>query len=415
MRTQTTHSRPASPDPRLARRSSGRALARARGIRLAFAAGVAGAALAFALAAAPGALCPQAGALGKGIIDNRLEGSTVSMSSIPTLVDQIGRSGLGAKWTRVLVHWSALQPTSASSYDQAYAAQLAAVVNAFKAQGVTVIFTTVDVPKWAGKSSLWNSPPKGYKKGYQSFYAMDIKRASVRTAFTKLGQYLAANYSVKYFECWNEPNLGSCLYPQKTRSDAKYGERTYVAMLKAFNTGVHRGDKKAVVIAGATAPRGGNDAYSTTPQKFAQTIKGMGATKYCQGYSHHPYVPRGTRNPAPTAKPNNPKTCVTLGNLSTLTKLFPSRIKFYLTEYGYGTHPSDYFGCSVSAAKQAQYLKQAYAFAKKNSRIKALLWFLVQDWSEKGTTVYDGKGAYTGLVDLSGAHKKAWDAFKKVR
>ena len=195
MRTQTTHSRPTSPDHRLARRRSGRALARhARGLRLALAAGFAGAALAFALAAAPGALCPQAGALGKGIIDNRLELSAVPMGSVPTLVDQIGRSGLGAKWTRVLVHWSALQPTPASSYDPTYAAQLATVVNAFKAQGVTVIFTTVDVPKWASKSSLWNSPPKGYQKGYQPFYAMDIKRASVRTAFTKLGQYLAANY-----------------------------------------------------------------------------------------------------------------------------------------------------------------------------------------------------------------------------
>jgi hypothetical protein len=388
---------------------------RARGARYAVACCVAGAALAVAVAsAAPAALCPQAQALGKGIIDNRLEESSLTANA-PALVGQIGRDGLGAKWTRVLVHWSSLQPSSADRFNQTYADQLTTVVGAFKAQGVTVIMTLVDVPKWASKTSLWSSPPKGFKKGvYAPFYAMDIKRAAVRDGFTRLGQYLAANYPVRYFECWNEPNLGSCLYPQQTRSDASYGERTYVAMLRAFNTGVHRSSKSARVLAGATAPRGGGDAYSTTPQTFARVIKSMGATKYCQGYSHHPYVPRGTRSTAPTAKPNNPRTCVTLGNLNQLTSLFPGK-PFYLTEYGYGTHASDYFGCSVSTAKQAAYLKQAYAFARKIPQVKALLWFLVQDWSRTGGTAYNGDGAYTGLIDLKGQHKPAWAAFRAVK
>ena len=133
------------------------------------------------------------------------------------------------------------------------------------------------------------------------------------------------------------------------------------------------------MIAGATAPRGGDDAYSTTPQAFAKSIKAGGGAKSCDGYSHHPYVPRGTRNISPAAKPNNPRTAVTLGNLSELTRLFPTK-PFYLTEYGYGTHDSRYFGCTVSEATQADYLKQAYALAAKNKQVKVLLW----SWSRTG-------------------------------
>jgi hypothetical protein len=373
--------------------------------------------LAFGVAAAPGALLPEAQALGKGIVDNRLETASVNTALVPQWVQDMGAGGdgLGAGWTRLLVRWAALQPDSASSWDSAYVAQLRTIVDQLRARGISVIMTMTDVPKWASNKALWKSPPRGYKKGaYQPFYAMDIRRSSVRGAFAKVGQYLAREYpDVQHFECWNEPNLGSCLYPQKTRTDARFGARTYLSMLRAFDTGVHRSDRKAKVIAGATAPRGGNDAYSTTPQVFAQFLRANGGARSCDGYSHHPYVPRGTRNTAPSAKPNNPRTAVTLGNLSELTRLFPTK-PFYLTEYGYGTHDSRYFGCTVSEATQAKYLRQAYALAAKKKQVKVLLWFLVQDWSEKGLTTYDTYGAYTGLKDLKGNKKPAWTAFRQV-
>jgi hypothetical protein len=386
--------------------------------RRALAACAAGALLVLAAAAAPGGLTAEARALGKGIVDNRLETASVNAALVPQWVEDMGAGGdgLGARWTRILVRWATLQPSSASSWNAAYRAQLHTIVDQLHAQDVSVIMTMIDVPKWASKKALWKSPPKGYKKGvYQPFYAMDVKRSSVRGAFARVGQFLAREYPVvQHFEAWNEPNLGSCLYPQKTRADAKYGARTYLAMLRAFDTGVHRSDKKAKVIAGATAPRGGDDAYSTTPQAFAKFLRANGAARSCDGYSHHPYVPRGTRNTAPSAKPNNPRTAVTLGNLSELTRLFPTK-PFYLTEYGYGTHDSRYFGCTVSDATQAKYLTQAYALAAKKKQVKVLLWFLVQDWSEKGTTRYDTYGAYTGLKDLTGEKKPAWKAFQRVK
>jgi hypothetical protein len=389
----------------------------ARGVRMALAACAAGALFAFAVAASPGRVCPEAQALGKGIVDNRLETAVVDMNAVPAIVKDMGPSGLRAGWTRILVRWATLQPASAGSYNQNYVGRLDGIVGELKASKIKVIMTVVDVPKWASKKSLWASPPAGAKKGaYAPFYAMDIKRPAVRSAFAGLGQYLARHYkgSVSHFECWNEPNLGSCLYPQKTAGDGSYGARTYLAMLRAFDTGVHRSAKSAVVIAGATAPRGGDDAYSTTPQTFARYLKSHGAASSFDAYSHHPYTPRGSRSVAPAALPNNPSRCVTLGNLSQLTSLFPSK-PFYLTEYGYGTHESNYFGVAVSAATQASYLRRAYALAKKRPQIKALLWFLVIDWAQDPQHPYNGDGAYTGLREFDGTRKPAYSAFQGVK
>ena len=64
-------------------------------------------------------------------------------------------------------------------------------------------------------------------------------------------------------------------------------------------------------------------------------------------YAHHPYTPRGSKRVAPDQLPNNASRCVTLGNLSVLTKLFPTK-PFYLTEFGYNTQHSKHFGVAVS-------------------------------------------------------------------
>jgi len=310
------------------------------------------------------------------------------------------------------VHWSSLQPSS-SGYRQSYVAQLDAIMSQLHAKDVKIIMTIVDVPKWASDRRLWNSPPDGYKKGvYKPFYAMDINRRAVRKAFGDLGEYLARRFkgSAGYFECWNEPNLGRYLYPQRTAADASYGPRTYLTMLGAFGAGVHRGAGNATVIAGATAPRGSNDVYSTTPQDSARYLKSWGASSAFDAYSHHPYTPLGTRNGAPDQAPNNPARCVTLANLGQLTRLFPSK-PFYLTEYGYGTHYSQWFGYPVSAATQARYLRKAYAMMARRPQVKALLWFLVTDWGSNAKNPYDGTGAYTGLRKVDGTRKPAWYVF----
>ena len=79
----------------------------------------------------------------------------------------------------------------------------------------------------------------------------------------------------------------------------------------------------------------------------------------------------------------------------------------WITEYGYQTNPPDKaFG--VSYAKQAQYLTQSYAIARKNPRIDMMLWFLVRDEPNVAAA------GSPGLSTATGKHKPAWNAFLAV-
>ena len=100
---------------------------------------------------------------------------------------------------------------------------------------------------------------------------------------------------------------------------------------------------------------------------------------------------------------------MTLGNLDTLisqvTK-FWGRKRIWLTEYAYQTNPPDKaFG--VSFSKQAVYLKQAYAIARKNRAIDMLLWFQLKDEPGIG-------GWQSGLITARGKRKPAYLAFSRL-
>jgi hypothetical protein len=379
--------------------------------------------LAIALVAAfarPAAAGPAKG----GIVDQRLEtGSAdglswfdLTLDDIPDLAAEMGADDrLGAEWTRVLVHWSRLQPVAPGKplagdvaprdgFDDAYVAELDKVVGSLRAQGVSVILTGIDVPRWASDRRYWSH------NEWDPDVVMKIDSKLVRTEFTQFATYLARHFrpmDVRHFEVWNEPNLGSGIFPQRG-GGTPTGLKVYVKMLKAFWTGARRGYSSSVVIAGGTAPRGSNNQYSTSPQTFAKYLMDNKAGKYFNAYSHHPYTPSGSRNASPDQPPNNPSRCVTLGNLSVLLKLAP-RKPFYLTEFAYNTQDSKLFGLTVSREEQAQYLTKGYQMVQGNSRVKALIWYLVPDWQPVPATPLHG--AYCGLIGTDLLRKPAWYAF----
>lgn len=358
----------------------------------------------------------------KGLVDASLERAYCDVSSIPSVAQDMGAGGLGATWTRINVHWAALQPDepadpAAPVYDAQYLARLDAVIAGLHAQGLQVILTPIDVPRWASDQRLWSDPPSDNEPGYQPFYALDTRSSSkALPSFRALGAFLASRYGapeygVTHMEVWNEPNLGLWLYPQRVSHAADRGPNVYMLMLSQFATGVRSAGKGVRIIGGATAPRGTDNDYSTTPQRFAKYLRSHGALKYMDAYSHHPYTPRGTKraNRAPNRPPDNQRRCVTLYNLRALLDVFP-KLDFYLTEYGYGTHESKLFGYQVSEAEQARYLKQAFAYVARYRHVKALLWYLRQDSGDFRTNRLNG--SYTGLREADGTRKPSWFAFQ---
>ena len=141
-------------------------------------------------------------------------------------------------------------------------------------------------------------------------------------------------------------------------------------------------------------------------------MKRYGATGF-DAYAHHPYY--GSPMESPTTKPPPGKrgqdpTAVTLPNLDVLTKTLTElygNMRIWITEYGYQTNPPDaFFG--VSYAKQAAYLTQAVAIARKNPRVDMFLWFLLKDESRP-------EGWQSGLMTAGGVKKPSFSAFVRIR
>jgi hypothetical protein len=209
---------------------------------------------------------------------------------------------------------------------------------------------------------------------------------------------------------WNEPNRSIGLKTQYRRVGGRWVMQSpidYTRICNAIYGGVHRtlirGEK---VACGATAPRGNNSPTSSrptiSPLAFMRALHTAGLRKF-DAYAHHPYYGRKTETP--TTNPSS--TAVTMGNINTLiaqlTKLWGSK-RLWITEYGYQTNPPDRaFG--VTYAKQAAYMKQAYAIARKNPRIDMMLWFLLRDEPRLG-------GWQSGLLTRTGQKKPAFNVFR---
>lgn len=350
----------------------------------------------------------SAGVVQRGIVESRLADVGSDDGVTGRVVDDLRT--LNAGWTRIPVRWSQLQPSAPTAndagYNEAYFTQLEATAQQLQAAGIKVIVTLYLVPKWASNKALWESPPPSYARGYQAFYAMHWKDAAVMASYRETCKVLAqrlGQYGVRHYECGNEPNLYCYLYPQRRPGSAYYGPKTYLKMLTQFYKGVKAANANNVVIGGANSPRGGDDAISTTPQRFAGYLKSHGAAKYFDAYSHHPYVTGGQRiSGSPDLPPYSTRRAVTMYNIGQLLRLWPKK-PFYITEYGYSTSYMKQFNYRVTLTQQATYLRKAYAMAAKHQQIKAMLWFLIRD----------NTGTFTGLQKQDGLRKPSWYAFAR--
>ncbi len=313
-----------------------------------------------------------------------------------------------AELLRFDLWWSDLEPQR-GVYDETYLSQMAHTFQVAASNGLKVIVTLYGTPRWASDRSLWRWAPPGETPGvYREIYPPSPGHlADLQTLASKIAGAFAGN--VLGYECRNEPNLWTSLYPQRTPSDAAFAARRYVAMLKAFSSGVRVGDPAALVIAGATGPIGRNNRLQTSPQRFARLVKAMASSSVYDAYSHHPYAVGGSTDITPEGMPRNPANTVSLGNIATLLKIIPDK-PFYLTEYGYYTKYSGPFGIFVDQARQAAFLRRAFRYAARFPQVKALIWYPYRD-TGRNKPAADVWGVYSGLVTTTGSFKRAWFAF----
>lgn len=318
------------------------------------------------------------------------------------LVDELSQR-LHVTTVRINVLWPQVEPQR-GVYNDAYWRLFDPFVDEAKAAGIGVLFMVLNVPEWASDRTFWNDPPPGYAAGvYEPFYPIAPEHMADLQDFA---QVFSDHFKgrAEGYEVWCEPNTRLYLWPQQTPADPAFGAHTYAAMLKAFYTGAEAGDPAAMVVAGETSPWGGNNKDTTSPLAFATTLKAVGADRYFDVYSHHPYVLPAKDGIAPSALPDDPRT-VSIANISALLSVFPDK-PFYLSEFGYNTQRAPGFGNAVvDEATQAAYVTESYRLAAQHSQIKMLLWYPLHDVGQPGS------GCFSGLYATDGHRKTAWYAY----
>jgi hypothetical protein len=282
------------------------------------------------------------------------------------------------------------------------------------AVGEHVVFSVYGTPAWANGGKAQNVAPTR-PTDLRNFAYAAAKRYS-GTYKTTDGTVLPA---VRDWLAWNEPNNPIFLTPQYKKSGKTWtivSASAYAKICNAIYNGVHGTLLGAERVGcGVTAPRGNNNPNSSRPSvsplAFLRAVKKAGLKTF-DAWAHHPYYAGPTDQPTtkPVTAKGAPATAVTLGNINDLikevTRLYGNK-RIWITEYGYQTNPPDsLFG--VSYAKQAAYLKQAFAIAKKNRRIDMMLWFLLKDEPNLA-------GWQSGLETYGGKKKPSFAAFQHLR
>ena len=282
-------------------------------------------------------------------------------------------------------------------------------VNYAQQFGIKIVFSIWGTPRWANSGRQPNIAPTN---------AVDLERFARAAARRYSGRWRGEDGRglprVDFWLAWNEPNNPVFLAPQFKRVGGKYirwSPRDYARICNAVVKGVHGANFRTQKVAcGATAPGGNNSPTSSrasiSPIAFLRSIKAYGAKGF-DAYAHHPY--HANPSESPKTPPRSVNT-ITLGNINVLikelTRLYGAK-RVWITEYGYQTNPPDrLFG--VSWAKQAAYLKQAYAIARANPRIDMLLWFLLRDDTAAG-------GWQSGLMTAGGKRKPAFIQYQRIR
>ena len=286
-------------------------------------------------------------------------------------------------------------------------------VNYAAQDGVHVVFSIYGTPTWANGGKGPNVAPTR---------ATDLRNFAYAAARRYAGLYMGSDGrvlpAVKEWLAWNEPNNPIFLTPQYKKTAKGWTIQSavdYAKICNAIYNGVHATLAPSERVGcGVTGPRGNNNPNtarsSVSPLAFLRASKTAGLKTF-DAWAHHPYYagPSDTPTTKPVTAKGAPATAVTLGNIGDLikevTRLYGNK-RIWITEYGYQTNPPDaLFG--VSWAKQAAYLTQAFAIARKNPRIDMMLWFLLKDEPTLS-------GWQSGLLTSSGKKKPAYAAFMKM-
>jgi hypothetical protein len=302
---------------------------------------------------------------------------------------------------RTTVYWSKAAPrrpqNAANPFDPAYELdEFDEFVRGAHQRGIEIMVTIWGTPRWAGPAE--NRLPRRLSD------------------FQNFARALAARYSgrydgypnVRFFSIWNEPNRGIFLSPQFDKRGRSMAHQLYAKLVRAGYAGIKAGNRQALVAIGETASNGRDKKTARTdrqdthsPGRFAELLSKLRPRLKFDAWAHHPYPTSPSMKP--TQKMRWPN--VSLASLPTFEKSLDTwfrrkNVPIWITEYGHETKPDKR---GISPALQRAYLSQAFAIARKDTRIHMFVWFILGD--RKGVPWE------SGLLTATGAKKPAFATF----
>jgi hypothetical protein len=289
--------------------------------------------------------------------------------------DLAGIAASGAKWVRTAIHWSDVEPTSATQDDWSRADH---IVEDGQKDGVSIIFDITNAPDWAGGSQAgeFGSDPQQY---------------------ADFAAKVASRYknTVRVYELGNEPNHRNYVSQPDPATYAKILQLTYPAIKKA--------DPNAFVLVGGIG--GIKDSNGDIdPLTFVRGLYQDGAKGNFDGIAYHPYT-----------YPELPTTEITTGSRGWSRMLSVRALmvqngdaskSIWVTEFGAPTNGPG----GVSEQQQAEILTNGLKLWDSYTWGGAICWYSYRDKGSDPSTHKD----WFGLVDNSGAQKPSYAAFSAL-
>jgi hypothetical protein len=199
---------------------------------------------------------------------------------LPGAVESVQR--LRGDFLKATLHWSRVAPSRPSQprqdLDLAYDwSAFDRIVDAARAARLPMLVTLWSTPEWAtGGWPTYYLPDPGHVGDFANFVHAAVTRYARR-----------APGLIKWWEVWNEPNVSFFAGPQL---GAPAAPRRYAQLVDATYPVIKDADPDAQVLAGAVAPKGANNDFSTRPIDFLRemTLEGGARPRFDQ-LSLHPY------------------------------------------------------------------------------------------------------------------------------
>ncbi len=213
-------------------------------------------------------------------------------------------------------------------------------------------------------------------------------------AFGRFAKAAATRYSgsfaglprVRYWQAWNEPNLNLYLKPQYVGT-TPFSPGWYRTMVNRFAEAVKSIHADNLVIAGGTAPFGGDEGFA--PLRFMRELfclspslkRKCGEKIHFDVWSHHPYTSGGPTHHAAAAND------VSLGDLPKMRRVLIAGVKagnivssqsvrFWVTEFSWDSNPPDPKGVPIRL--EARWVAEAL-YRMWRSGVTLVTWFSLRD------------------------------------